>query len=481
MARISFGKNLWTISMLGALATASFLLGSPAYAKIFDVKNYGAKGDGVTDDSVAIDNAVVAASSKLGNTVYFPDGTYLLGNARPHGVAVGTPMILQGGSNAVLEMSGSDSQLFLSSERITVDKLIIANAGSGADSGAVFFAARDCSIKNCTFTGWTNGVAVNGTTGMAVDNNTFFMPKSETGVLVQGDSTVAIASCNFNSQAANYGYGVYSDVTNNTITIKGSHFDKLGYGVYASSGGVGSIQSSNNMFDSCYYGFDCFSINSLKVDNDTINLATYGVYGREINTMQVANCRINSPSTYGVDADSSQTIEVSNNTITGIGGAYGISVGGNATVTNNRLTGLGFDSGLGIYAYSPLSGRPTVKVTGNTISGVRYGVETNQIQSLIAENNLITEIRLCGIYAYGDINDTIEKNDLRDCGLASGAYAVIYVNGFNASNVSYVVTDNTYTAKNASNPNLSYFVYVHGPQGTVVKDNKTNTMLPSFP
>jgi nitrous oxidase accessory protein NosD len=197
--------------------------------------------------------------------------------------------------------------------------------------------------------------------------------------------------------------------------------------------------------------------------------------------MQVANCKINSPSTYGVDADSSQTIEVSGNTITGIGGAYGISVGGNATVTNNKLTGLGFDSGLGIYSYSPLSGRPTVKVTGNTISGVRYGVETNQIQSLLAENNVITEIRLCGIYAYGDINDTIENNELRDCGLASGAYAVIYVNGFSSGNVRYVVTDNTYTAKGGSNPNLSYFVYVHGPQGTVVKDNKTNTMLPSFP
>jgi hypothetical protein len=48
MATLSFGKNLWTISMLGALAW--FMLGSPAHAIRYDVKAYGAKGDGVTDD-----------------------------------------------------------------------------------------------------------------------------------------------------------------------------------------------------------------------------------------------------------------------------------------------------------------------------------------------------------------------------------------------------------------------------------------------
>ena len=94
--------------------------------------------------------------------------------------------------------------------------------------------------------------------------------------------------------------------------------------------------------------------------------------------------------------------------------------------------------------------------------------------------NHISNTQSCGIYTYGDIIDSITQNDLKDCGLSVGnTYAVIYVNGISLGNVSYAVTDNTYSAK--STPNLTYFVYVHGSQNILVKDNKTNTMLPSYP
>lgn len=48
--------------------------------QVFNVKDYGAKGDGHTLDSPAINKAIDAAASAGGGTVFFPAGTYLSGS-----------------------------------------------------------------------------------------------------------------------------------------------------------------------------------------------------------------------------------------------------------------------------------------------------------------------------------------------------------------------------------------------------------------
>ena len=48
-----------------------------AQAPVYNVKTYGAKGDGTTLDTQAIDKAIDAANAAGGGTVYFPAGDYL--------------------------------------------------------------------------------------------------------------------------------------------------------------------------------------------------------------------------------------------------------------------------------------------------------------------------------------------------------------------------------------------------------------------
>lgn len=50
-------------------------------ARVFDVRHYGAKGDGVTNDAAFIDAALAAAKAGGGGIVYFPKGHYVYNGA----------------------------------------------------------------------------------------------------------------------------------------------------------------------------------------------------------------------------------------------------------------------------------------------------------------------------------------------------------------------------------------------------------------
>src|SRR5580704_2564137 len=59
----------------GAHAQAASLPDANA-SNVFDVKHYGATGDGKTIDTPAINRAIAAAAKTGGGTVRFPAGTY---------------------------------------------------------------------------------------------------------------------------------------------------------------------------------------------------------------------------------------------------------------------------------------------------------------------------------------------------------------------------------------------------------------------
>jgi len=67
-----------TPSGTGATTAANF---QDRGGQVFNVKAYGAVGDGVTDDTAAVQAAISAAYAGVGGTIYFPAGTYLLSTA----------------------------------------------------------------------------------------------------------------------------------------------------------------------------------------------------------------------------------------------------------------------------------------------------------------------------------------------------------------------------------------------------------------
>ena len=118
---------------------------------IINVKSYGAKGDGVTDDTSTIQLAINAAKTAGGGTVYFPYGTYITSGT----LAVNSHNIFLVGSDAIITYSGSSyaldfqpiASVFVVNARMDGISIICSTAGAtGVRWRCGHSNAFDCDI-----------------------------------------------------------------------------------------------------------------------------------------------------------------------------------------------------------------------------------------------------------------------------------------------------------------------------------------------
>lgn len=123
----SSGQALIASSSSAAAWSPIFVPGVPT---VFNVKDaaYGAKGDGITDDTTAIQNTMNAAMA-VGGTVYLPAGTYVTSSRLS---ITGSCRILGAGS-ALNDQSGG------------VQATIITSAGGSGGTNAVFWFGHTAS------------------------------------------------------------------------------------------------------------------------------------------------------------------------------------------------------------------------------------------------------------------------------------------------------------------------------------------------
>lgn len=86
-----------------------------AFTTFFNVKNYGATGDGVTNDTTAVTAAVTALRAAGGGTLYFPRGTYLIDSFDWDWIAGGYgKFVMRGeGSATILKKRVNDGATFV--------------------------------------------------------------------------------------------------------------------------------------------------------------------------------------------------------------------------------------------------------------------------------------------------------------------------------------------------------------------------------
>lgn len=168
-----------TVGMTGAqfIDAINNIDASDSYnEKVYNVKYYGAKADGITDDTVAIQTAINACFAAGGGTVYFPNGIYIIAgalNGTVNGVFYNSQIyipayttsdktnrptiILRGESVSYLwNFSGYAASYFESSDCGVILKSTIAGTGirpsvicsNGPNFGWALYNYTDCQIYN---------------------------------------------------------------------------------------------------------------------------------------------------------------------------------------------------------------------------------------------------------------------------------------------------------------------------------------------
>jgi len=216
------------------------------------VKDFGAVGDGVTDDTIAIQAAIDAVNSAGGGKVVVPAGIYIIGAVSVAGISVGVAGIVLK-NNVVLQIDGT----------LKVKSNVY---GVGAFYGAIRTLDVGVSNVKITGTGFIDGNKANQIASVQC-NNIYLIAVSN--VTIDG-----ISSINANGQAIQI-----TAVTGSTITDVSVHNTVVknanGIGIQVSHCG-GNLVIADNLVDTTADNcIDVYNENGT-VSPDTGNIAITG-------------------------------------------------------------------------------------------------------------------------------------------------------------------------------------------------------------
>lgn len=412
------------LSDLSNLATARTNL-NLSQRLFFDVRDYGATGNGTTDDYTAINNAITACDTAGGGVVYFPHGTYSItqgltiwnDNVVLAGETKGSSIIkpVTGFSYDVINTpipgtSGSSgyTQTYLGVENLTLDCSNMTGTTNGRGNGIHFYGVRyshvrDLIILNCPNWGIVlDGDATN--TSYSIDVRDNYIDGGAAGLLLCFSDLANIVDNTFAHANATTAATepIFSTPSNVGYLLRLMSVNGLVQGNVFQSGGsytspaleietAGSVRVIGNRFDRCrYQAIKTSSNNTIIQGNEISNPSSVGsVEGITLaagtNLIIGNDFNINSGAahyTYCISESvlQSNNIIQSNRFVVGTSGAINLNAGstgnhvfgnpgynpvGHITSPTVPTTGTGFTNKFGVDA--------TVHIFGGTVTGISIG------------------------------------------------------------------------------------------------------------
>ena len=239
---VSFPQGLGNISNSTAIATGSTTARSLAnrFADVVNVKDFGAVGDGVTDDTAAIQAAVIASN---GRSIYLPYGTYKITNtinfSGKH-IFSDSAARLDSSTNVVLAGS-TTNPAFYSNQRGILEGFSIT--GNLLAPLIRIDSTNDTVIRDMFLNLGTNLIDILGTSFyITIDNCRFY---ECSGSWVSGVS------------ASSQGFDLF--ISNCRGTASNAYNQQFGFYFQ----GLGSIIMSDCQFAPCFAQVACFHVATL--------------------------------------------------------------------------------------------------------------------------------------------------------------------------------------------------------------------------
>ena len=241
---------------------------------IVNVRDFGAVGDGITDDTAALQRALVQVynpiyndtSPKIRRTINVPSGNYLVSSTiliPPY-----TTLIGDGRQNTLLTTSNVTAPIFKTTDSqfnstgttlsrdISVEQMGFQQSGNATlttSSVVTIDGTRNARFVNCSFRGNTN---VGQTT-----NNLVYITDT-----VQSARSITFENCSFTYAGSGVNVVVQGSGVS-AVRIDNSYFDYLSNVGYSTSDTVNAITTLNN-----YYG----NVTAIRSIGANGNLASFG-------------------------------------------------------------------------------------------------------------------------------------------------------------------------------------------------------------
>jgi hypothetical protein len=395
--------------------------------QMINVKDYGAVGNGSTNDSTAIQSALDALGA-TGGTLLFPKGTYMLSAS----IKVPSYCKLQGlGSvtlkrnaaidNLLINKSDTVTGVYAANSNIILDNLIFdGNAGTYGTTNCTLVGFGHCDnikIMNCTFKNiysW-HQVEFNAVSNGSITGCVFKEYGEGTGTA----SPSEMVQLDYSKDANVFPWFTpYDNTPCTNIRIHDNHFVGSTNPTYRQFTGIGNhtfsssvqhthITITNNQFENLERAIDMNDVKHFIISHNQFKKCDYGVY---INDDKDGDSGT-------VNQTGCQYVNINNNTY------YGNYVSGAGNAPAGCFVGINTTAG----NFSILT--QLVTITGNTIFNAHYsGIAVTCYRCSIT-SNMIGTCGYNGIALSGGTRMCVVSNTAVGCALNSTGSASLWIGG----------------------------------------------------